>query len=66
MIEIERKFLVLTDAFKKEAFLRNKLNKAICPRYLNELYVMNQQDKAFLTIKGITNDNGLSRFEWGK
>tara|TARA_R110000868_G_scaffold92088_4_gene255184 strand:- start:2464 stop:2934 length:471 start_codon:yes stop_codon:yes gene_type:complete len=65
MIEIERKFLVLTDAFKKEAFSQKQIKQG----YLSSVpertvRVRTKGDKAFLTIKGITNDNGLSRFEW--
>nr|WP_315132461.1 CYTH domain-containing protein [uncultured Flavobacterium sp.] len=67
MIEIERKFLVSSDAFKTEAFKEN----TIAQGYLNSapertVRVRIKGDKGFLTIKGISNASGLSRFEWEK
>ena len=67
MLEIERKFLVTSTAFKKEAF---KV-ESIAQGYLNSdknrsVRIRIKGDKAFLTIKGNSNDSGLSRFEWEK
>ena len=67
MIEIERKFLVTSDAFKDEAFAKN----TIAQGYLNTnpertVRVRIKGEKAFLTIKGKGNESGLSRFEWEK
>nr|WP_315161397.1 CYTH domain-containing protein [uncultured Flavobacterium sp.] len=67
MIEIERKFLVSSDAFKTKAFKEN----TIAQGYLNSapertVRVRIKGDKGFLTIKGISNASGLSRFEWEK
>ncbi len=67
MIEIERKFLVTSDAFKDEAFAKN----IIAQGYLNTnpertVRVRIKGEKAFLTIKGKGNESGLSRFEWEK
>ena len=67
MIEIERKFLVISDAFKKEAFTQNRIAQG----YLSSLpertvRVRIKGEKGFLTIKGISNESGLSRFEWEK
>ena len=67
MIEIERKFLVTSDAFKKEAFAQNKIAQG----YLSSVpertvRVRIKGDKGFLTIKGASNETGLSRFEWEK
>lgn len=65
MIEIERKFLVTSDAFKDEAFAKN----IIAQGYLNTnpertVRVRIKGEKAFLTIKGKGNESGLTRFEW--
>jgi adenylate cyclase len=65
MFEIERKFLVTSDAFKDEAFAKN----TIAQGYLNTnpertVRVRIKGEKAFLTIKGKGNESGLSRFEW--
>ena len=67
MIEIERKFLVTSDAFKKEDFAQNRIAQG----YLSSVpertvRVRIKGDKGFLTIKGASNETGLSRFEWEK
>ena len=68
MQEIERKFLLKSTAdFKNEA--RNSTR--IVQGYLNSdpertVRVRIKGEKAFLTIKGISNESGLSRFEWEK
>jgi len=63
-IEIERKFLVCGD-FKAEAVSSTHIRQA----YINHeggrtVRVRIRDDKAYLTIKGPSVDNGLSRFEW--
>ena len=67
MVEIERKFLVTSDLFKAEAFTQNRIKQG----YLSSVpertvRVRIKGDKGFLTIKGISNEAGLSRFEWEK
>jgi adenylate cyclase len=67
MLEIERKFLVTSDIFKKEAFAQNRIKQG----YLSSIpertvRVRIKGDKAYLTIKGMSNESGLSRFEWEK
>ena len=67
MIEIERKFLVTSEAFKKEAFAQNRISQG----YLSAVpgrtvRVRIKGNKGFLTIKGASNESGLSRFEWEK
>ncbi len=67
MIEIERKFLVTSNAFKDEAFAKN----TIAQGYLNTdpertVRVRIKEEKSYLTIKGKGNKSGLSRFEWEK
>ena len=67
MQEIERKFLVTSDAFKKEAFAQNRIAQG----YLSSVpertvRVRIKESKGVLTIKGASNETGLSRFEWEK
>lgn len=67
MIEIERKFLVNSDAYKKEAFSK----KRIIQGYLSSnpersVRIRIKEDKAYITVKGISNTSGISRFEWEK
>ncbi len=67
MQEIERKFLVQSNAFKKEVQKSTRIVQA----YLNStpertVRVRIKGAKAFLTIKGKGNDTGTTRFEWEK
>lgn len=67
MIEIERKFLITSQDFKKEAFTQNRIKQG----YLSSVpertvRVRVKADRAFMTVKGASNDSGLSRFEWEK
>jgi adenylate cyclase len=67
MIEIEKKFLVLNDSFKEAAFTQNHIAQG----YLSSapertVRVRIKGEKGYLTIKGISNDTGMSRFEWEK
>ncbi len=65
-IEIERKFLVNGD-FKQYAYN----NQRITQGYLStdperNVRVRLKGDKGYITIKGKSDDNGFSRFEWEK
>ena len=66
-IEIERKFLVNSNDFKKESYQKNYIKQG----FLNSdkeriVRVRLNNDVGFLTIKGKSNASGLSRFEWEK
>lgn len=65
MTETERKFLVLSEDFKKEAIRQ----KQIVQGYLNSnpertVRVRIKGDKGYLTIKGKGNESGTTRMEW--
>lgn len=67
MQEIERKFLLASKDFKN--ITSNKVR--IVQGYLTSVpertvRVRIKGEKAFLTIKGKSNESGLSRFEWEK
>lgn len=67
MTEIERKFLLASQDFKNEASSKVRIVQG----YLNSdpertVRVRIKGEKAFLTIKGKSNESGLSRFEWEK
>jgi adenylate cyclase len=67
MIEIERKFLVVSDDFKKEAFAKNKIAQGyLSTNPERTVRVRIKGNQGFLTIKGVGNASGLSRFEWEK
>ena len=65
--EIERKFLVLSMAFKNEAFQKTHIIQgylSLVPERIVRVRIKGVS--AFLTIKGVANVGGLSRFEWEK
>lgn len=67
MIEIERKFLINSLDFVKEAHRESRIVQG----YLSSdkkrtVRVRIKGEKGYLTIKGIGNETGVSRFEWEK
>ena len=67
MIEIERKFLVISESFKTESFKSTRIIQG----YLNShkqraVRVRLKGEHGYLTVKGESSKNGLSRFEWEK
>ena len=67
MQEIERKFLVASEDFKNEAFKNSRIKQGFLntdPERTVRLRITG--NKAFITIKGKSSKNGLSRFEWEK
>lgn len=67
MIEIERKFLVKNHSFKTTTFNQNRIAQGYLSSVAERtVRVRIKGDKGYLTIKGITNKTGMSRFEWEK
>ena len=67
MLEIERKFLVISDAFKTEASNSYIIKQGFLNSHKKRtVRVRVKKEKGFITIKGISSKNGLSRFEWEK
>jgi len=67
MIEIERKFLVNSLAFKDEAFKQTRIIQGfLSTNKKRTVRVRLKGEQGFLTIKGLSSKNGLSRFEWEK
>ena len=67
MIEIERKFLVNSNIFKAEAFKSTRIIQGFLNTHKERtVRVRLKGDKGFLTVKGASSTNGLSRFEWEK
>lgn len=67
MIEIERKFLVTSLDFKEEAFKKTRIVQG----FLNTdkertVRIRIKGDKGFITVKGLSTKDGLTRFEWEK
>ena len=67
MIGIERKFLVNSEDYKSRAFKVELFTQA----YLNKnpaksVRIRIIENEGFITIKGISKNSGISRFEWEK
>ena len=67
MIEIERKFLVSSEAYRTEASSIITMTQG----YLNSdsersVRIRLTDQSGFITVKGKSNKSGLSRFEWEK
>ena len=64
-MEIERKFLVLTDKYRQDAHCQNRIVQG----FLNTephrtVRVRLYNNKGYITIKGISNNRGTARMEW--
>ncbi|MDC8005255.1 CYTH domain-containing protein [Aureisphaera galaxeae] len=65
MIEIERKFLVNSEEYKKETYSQTRIVQGFLNTHPERtVRIRIKGDKAFLTVKGISNEAGTSRFEW--
>src|SRR5690606_35549480 len=65
MLEIERKFLVISDEYKFDAYTKNRISQG----YLNShpertVRIRISGESGFLTVKGKGNESGTTRFEW--
>jgi adenylate cyclase len=66
-IEIERKFLVNDVTFIKQSFKKSHIKQGFLNTNKHRtVRIRIENNKGFLTVKGITNKNGMSRFEWEK
>ena len=64
-LEIERKFLVLDDSYKNEAFSSHHICQGyVCRLPSKTVRVRIREERAYLTIKGPSADGGLSRSEF--
>ena len=65
MVEIERKFLVLSNDFIAESFSKKRIVQAyISSNPDRTVRIRIKGDKGFLTIKGKGNSSGTTRLEW--
>jgi CYTH domain-containing protein len=65
MLEIERKFLVKTDAYREESFNREEIKQGFLNTHPERtVRVRLSGDKGFITVKGMTDAEGVTRFEW--
>ena len=67
MVEIERKFLVLSEDFKADATAHLKITQGFLNTNPERTVRIRLQDNVgFLTVKGKSNTSHLTRFEWEK
>lgn len=67
MVEIERKFLVKSEQFKKQASSKSRIVQGFLNTHPERtVRVRIKGGSGFLTVKGKSNDSGTSRFEWEK
>ena len=67
MIEIERKFLVISENFKAKATSYFSIKQGFLNTHPERtVRIRLQEDVGFLTVKGKSNDSHLTRFEWEK
>ncbi len=64
-VEIERKFLVVGDEYRRMAYSSDRIVQGyICRADGNSVRVRIRDGRGYLTIKGPSLDGGLSRYEW--
>ena len=67
MIEIERKFLVISGTYKEEAYKSTRISQGFLNRDKERtVRVRLKATRGFLTIKGKSSLDGTSRYEWEK
>ena len=65
--EIERKFLVTSDQFKNEAFESYAIKQGFLNSHEDRtVRIRLKKGKGYITVKGKSSEDGLSRFEWEK
>lgn len=66
-LEIERKFLVRDDSFKRQAYDSSRIKQGyICSERGRTVRVRIRGSRGYLTIKGPSENGGLSRYEFEK
>lgn len=66
-IEIERKFLVKNNSFLADSFQKKYIKQGFLNTDKHRIVrIRISDDTGYITIKGITNETGMSRFEWEK
>ncbi len=65
--EIERKFLVVGDDYKHQAFSHSRICQGyICNGHGRTVRVRLRDERGYLTIKGPSDEKGISRYEFEK
>jgi adenylate cyclase len=63
--EIERKFLVISDEYRKEAGYSKRITQGFLSSVPERtVRVRKVDDRGWVTVKGLGNESGTTRFEW--
>lgn len=66
-LEIERKFLVRSDDYKRLSRRQNRIVQGYLSSHPERtVRVRIKGEKGYITVKGMASSSGLSRFEWEK
>jgi len=66
-LEIERKFLVKNDGYRSQAYSSSRIKQGyICSGHGRTVRVRLRDDRGYLTIKGPSENGGISRYEFEK
>lgn len=66
-LEIERKFLVKNDSYKKASYKCISITQGFLNSNKNRVVRIRIADnKGYITIKGLSSKNGTTRYEWEK
>ena len=67
MVEIERKFLVASEAYKKAAQHKERIVQGFLNTHKERtVRIRIKGEQGFITVKGLSNSDGTTRFEWEK
>ncbi|MDO5969367.1 CYTH domain-containing protein [Flavivirga aquimarina] len=67
MVEIERKFLVNSNAYKEASYKGTRIIQGFLNTHKERtVRIRLKGDVGYITVKGLSSSNGLSRFEWEK
>ena len=65
MLEIERKYLVTSNAYREESYAREEIIQGFLNTHPDRtVRVRLSGEKGFITVKGRTDEEGVTRFEW--
>jgi len=65
MLEIERKYVVISEDFKKEATAKSFISQGFLSSHPDRVVrVRIRGEQGFLTVKGRSSEDGTTRFEW--
>ncbi len=66
-LEIERKFLIKSNDYKIESHKKSYIKQGFLnSNKFRTVRIRVTDEKGFITVKGISDESGISRYEWEK